>query len=47
MVKRKYSIDDYAEFRTIKDWECKCCGKFPKEKATEEQMKHVGYKNLI
>lgn len=27
MVKRKYSIDDYAEFRTIKDWECKCCGK--------------------
>lgn len=22
-------------------------GKFPKEKATEEQMKHVGYKNLI
>lgn len=26
MVKRKYSIDDYAESRTIKDWECKCCG---------------------
>lgn len=22
-------------------------GKFPKEKATEEQLKHVGYKNLI
>lgn len=22
-------------------------GKFPKEKATEEQMKKVGYKNLI